>query len=92
MSFKNGEILGFDLMGEDYFFNEYYIEPNQILYLGNHLENKKLNQTEYLPLGFHAYNLMREKSAQDKIHDLQKSFAKKNSQIDLELLKGITNI
>jgi hypothetical protein len=87
ISFKNGEILAYDLMGKDHFYNEFSLASNEILYFCNHLENKTLDQKNFLPLGFNAYNIMRENSAQKKIIN----FIKKNNFSDLELLKLMTN-
>jgi hypothetical protein len=87
ISFKNGEILAYDLMGKNHFYNEYSLATNEILYFCNHLEDKTLDQKNFLPLGFDAYNIMRENSAQNKIVN----FIKKNNFSDLELLKLMTN-
>jgi hypothetical protein len=83
ISFKNGEILAYDLMGNDSFYNEIQIKENEVLYFCNHLENKTINQKDFLPLGFHDYNCMRESTANLKI----KQFIKQNKFSDFDLLK-----
>ncbi len=83
MSFKNGDILAADIMGDDLFFNEMQLPENGVLYFCNHLENKALNQHDYLPSGFHQYNLMREVIAQKKITQ----FLGKKDRSDIELMK-----
>lgn len=89
MSFKDGDILAYDIMGNHAYFNEFHLESNNknILYFCNHLENPELNQTDFLPIGFNEYNLMRETSAKIKINE----FVKKDKRDDLELLKMMSN-
>lgn len=89
MSFSNGEILAYDIMGEDAFYNEDFIplESKKILYFCNHLENPKLEQTDYVPIGFNEYNFMREQSAQIKIEE----FIKKDQFHEIDLLKMMTS-
>ncbi|MBP9679935.1 MAG: hypothetical protein KBD76_00905 [Bacteriovorax sp.] len=83
ISFKNGDVLGADLMGKELSLSEYSIPDKGVLYFCNHLENKTINQELYLPTGFHQYNLMREEVAAKKIHH----FLLKKEQSDLELIK-----
>ena len=83
MSFKNGDILAVDLMGNNIFANEFYLEENQILYFGNKLEDKSINQENFLPLGFNQFNQMREDIAHKKISH----FLKKKSRLDTDLIK-----
>lgn len=83
MSFKNGDVLGVDVMGKDIFINEQTVPDEGVLYFCNHLENKTINQEEMLPTGIHQYNLMREEIAAKKI--LQ--YLKKKERTDLSLIK-----
>ena len=83
ISFKNGDILGADLLGKDLFFTEHTVPDKQILYFCNHLENKSIDQEQFLPTGFHQYNMMREEIASKKIQH----FLNKKDQTDLELIK-----
>lgn len=91
MGFNNGDVLAYDLMGQDHFYNEYQIEENKILYFSNHLENIKLDQNDYLPLGFEKYNFMRDNSAQEKIKSYIVKSSKKNINCDIDLLKMMTS-
>jgi hypothetical protein len=84
MSFKNGEILAADLMGDTVISNEFSLEENQILYFGNKLEDKSINQENFLPLGLQQFNLMREEIAHLKIKKLRK-------HTDLELIKTMSS-
>ena len=68
MTFKNGEVLAADLMGEKSYIHFPEIPENGILYFCNHLEDKLMDQKSFLPLGFDSYNLMREESAAQKIY------------------------
>ncbi len=86
MSFQNGDVIGADVMGSELFVNEYTIPDDGILYFCNHLENKKINQEDMLPTGFHQYNLMREEIATKKINH----FLSKKEKSDLELIKMMT--
>lgn len=88
LGFKTGEVVGFDIMGDEHFINEYQLdEKKDILYFCNHLENKTLDQTNYVPLGFHDYNCMRESNAREKIA----KFIKKDKFESTELLKMMTS-
>lgn len=87
LGFKNGDILAYDIMGDEHFYNQLNIEDNNIIYFCNHLENKIYNQKDFLPLGFHDYNCMRNDVAQYKI----KEFIKKNHYTDVELLKMMSS-
>jgi hypothetical protein len=87
MSFKNGDILAVDLMGDSIFSNEYILEENQILYFNNKLEDSTINQENLLPLGLNQYNQMREDIAQKKINQ----FLKKNKRSDADFIKMISN-
>lgn len=89
IGFQNGDILAYDIMGEDAFYNLAHLDDQskQVIYFCNHLENKSLNQTDFLPLGFHEYNCMRESTAHQKI----KEFEKKNHYSDFDLLKMMSN-
>lgn len=85
ITFKNGEVLACDLHGEKPFINELNIPDTGILYFCNHLEDKNLNQRQFLPLGFDQYNLMRESVATKKI---QEFFDKKKAQpTEAELIR-----
>lgn len=86
MSFKNGDILAVDIMGDTIFANEFTLEEHQILYFGNKLEDQTINQENFLPLGFHQFNLMREDIAHKKINH----FLKKKKRTDEELIKMIS--
>jgi hypothetical protein len=83
MSFKNGDILGVDILGKEIFANEFVLPENDILYFCNHLEDKRMNQEEMIPTGFHQYNVMREKSAEKKIS----RFLAKKDRSEIELIK-----
>lgn len=84
-TFSNGDIIAADCFGENSFINEYQVPDKGILYFCNHLEDKSLNQQQFLPLGFHQYNLMREENAQKKIEHIIKK--NKHPLSDLELLQ-----
>ena len=86
MSFKNGDILAVDIMGDSIYANEYTLEENQILYFNNHLEDKTINQENFLPLGFNQFNLMREELAHKKISH----FLKRKKRTDEDLIKMIS--
>jgi hypothetical protein len=81
MSYKNGDVLAVDLMGKEIFANEMTVPDDGVLYFCNHLENKSIKQTDFLPTGFHQYNLMREEIAQRKIKLFNKNA--KKSETDL---------
>ncbi len=83
MSFKNGDVLGVDVMGKDLYYNELTVPDEGVLYFCNHLENKTINQEEMLPTGFHQYNLMREEMAAKKIQQ----YLKKKERTDASLIK-----
>ncbi len=83
ISFKNGDVLAVDLMGKEHYFNQLSIPDNDVLYFCNHLENKTLKQEDFLPTGFHQYNLMREEVANKKI----KEFNKQKHKSELELIQ-----
>ncbi len=88
MTFKNGDVLAADLMGEKSYIHFPEIPENGILYFCNHLEDKSMEQKSFLPLGFDSYNLMREESAAQKIQMfLQK---KKKVSEPLELMQLMT--
>ncbi len=77
MTFKDGDVLACDLQGNNPFINELQVPETGILYFCNHLEDKTINQRQFLPLGFDQYNLMRESIATKKIHQF---FNKKKTQ------------
>lgn len=85
MTFKNGDVLACDLTGATSFINELAVPDTGILYFCNHLEDKNVNQRQFLPLGFDQYNLMREDIATQKIHNLLAT--KKTQPTELEVLK-----
>jgi hypothetical protein len=85
MTFKNGDVLACDLGGENSFINEQTVPDKGALYFCNHLEDKRINQTQFLPLGFNQYNLMREKVATQKIANF--SLKNKSNPSPLELLQ-----
>lgn len=87
MSFKNGDVLAVDIMGKEIYANEMTVPDNGILYFCNHLENKLIFQNDMLPTGFHQYNLMREKVANQKI----KHFLKQKERSEIELIKMMTS-
>ena len=88
MTFKNGEALACDLSGDRPFINELQIPETGILYFCNHLEDKSLNQRQFLPLGFDQYNLMREEIATRKIVNFINK--KKSQPTSIELLHLMT--
>lgn len=85
MTFSDGEVLACDLNGPDSFINELKVPDSGILYFCNHLEDKSIDQRQFLPLGFDQYNQMRADIAQQKIE----LFLSKNKTqpTDLELLE-----
>ncbi len=85
MTFKNGEVLACDLSGDNPFINELNVPDTGILYFCNHLEDKSINQRQFLPLGFDQYNLMRESSAAKKIARFLNKH--KNAPTELELIQ-----
>lgn len=85
ITFKNGEALAMDLNGKDTFVNELIIPETGILYFCNHLEDKTINQRQFLPLGFDQYNQMREEIATKKI--MRYMDKKKKQPDDLSLLQ-----
>lgn len=87
ITFKNGDILACDLNGENSFINKYTLPDFGIMYFCNHLENKKIDQTQFLPLGFNQYNLMRESVAQEKINSFHKKKKTHQNPTELELLQ-----
>ena len=88
MTFKNGEALACDLSGDRPFINDLQIPETGILYFCNHLEDKSLNQRQFLPLGFDQYNLMREEIATRKIVNFINK--KKSQPTSIELLHLMT--
>ena len=88
MTFKDGEALACDLSGNKPFINELQIPETGILYFCNHLEDKSLNQRQFLPLGFDQYNLMREEIATRKIVNFINK--KKSQPTSIELLHLMT--
>jgi hypothetical protein len=83
MSFKNGDVLAVDLMGESIRSNEFILEENQILYFGNKLEDQTIIQDNLMPLGFKQFNQMREEIAHKKINH----FLKRKKRSETELIK-----
>lgn len=88
MTFKDGDVLACDLCGDTSFINELQVPDTGILYFCNHLEDKSINQREFLPLGFDQYNLMREEIATQKIMNMMNK--KKTQPSSLELLHMMT--
>lgn len=89
MTFKDGDVLACDLSGDTPFINELVVPDTGILYFCNHLEDKSINQRQFLPLGFDQYNLMREEIATQKILKLMDK--KKNQPSSIELLHMMTS-
>jgi hypothetical protein len=85
MTFKNGDVLACDLSGEKPFINELTVPDSGILYFGNRLEDKSINQKQFLPLGFDQFNLMREETASKKISTFM--LDNKSQPTQLELLQ-----
>ncbi len=88
MTFKDGDVLACDLSGDTPFINELVVPDTGILYFCNHLEDKSINQRQFLPLGFDQYNLMREEIATQKILKLMDK--KKTQPSSIELLHMMT--
>lgn len=88
MTFKDGDVLACDLNGSNSFINELQIPDTGILYFCNHLEDKSINQRQFLPLGFDQYNLMREEIAAQKIVKMMNK--KKTQPSSVELLHMMT--
>ncbi len=89
MTFADGDVLACDLTGATPFINELVIPDSGILYFCNHLEDKSINQRQFLPLGFDQYNLMREEIASRKIIRLMDK--KKSQPSDLEVLQMMSS-
>ncbi len=89
LSFKNQDILAYDIMGDNAYYKEYHRDDlkNGPMYFCNHLEDKTLNQTHFLPLGFNEYNCLRENVANLKLKEL----AKKNHYSEVDLLKSTSS-
>ena len=85
MTFKDGDVLACDLSGDKPFINELNIPDTGVLYFCNHLEDKSINQRQFLPLGFDQYNLMREEVAALKIVNFMSKH--KSQPTELELLQ-----
>ena len=83
MTFKNGDVLACDLHGDKPFINELEVPETGILYFCNHLEDKSINQRQFLPLGFDQYNLMRESLATKKIHNFLNKKKTQPTEADL---------
>jgi len=88
MSFKTGDILAYDIMGSKAYFNEAFLpaDSKKIYYFCNHLEDPNMVQTDFVPIGFNDYNLMREQSSHKKIEQ----FIKKDKYTEIDLLKMMT--
>lgn len=86
MSFKSGEVLAIDVMGEDHYINEHQLEEGKVLYFCNKLEDKSMKQDNYLPHGIDNYNSMRTEIANKKI----KKFEKQKNKSSLSFLKLIS--
>jgi hypothetical protein len=84
MTFKDGDVLACDLTADKPFINELMVPETGILYFCNHLEDKTINQRQFLPLGFDQYNLMREEIATQKILKLMSK--KKTQPTALEIM------
>lgn len=88
MTFKDGDVLACDLGTGSPYINELQVPDSGILYFCNHLEDKSINQRQFLPLGFDQYNLMREEIAAQKIVKLMSK--KKHNPSSIELLHMMT--
>lgn len=89
ITFKNGDVIAADIMGEKSYINQLQIPDKGLLYFCNHLEDKSINQRELLPLGFDQYNHMRAEIAALKINQFHKK-KKGENPTDLELLELMT--
>ena len=87
MSFKSGDVLACDVMGNEKVFNSFKIEPGKILYFNNCLENPRCQKSTFLPMGIAPYNLMRWNVAEQKI----KKLSKEKNLNQLKLLKTIAS-
>lgn len=88
ITFKDGDVLACDLSGDKPFINELQVPDTGILYFCNHLEDKSINQRQFLPLGFDQYNLMREEIATQKIVNMMSK--KKSQPTSVELMHMMT--
>ena len=88
MSFKNGDILSMDVSGKETYSQKYSLEPGEVIYLCNSLNNKKIDQGDLLPYGMANFNEMRSKVASQKI----KEFKKKGKFSAEELIKMMGRI
>ena len=83
MSFKNGEILAADLIGDELYFNLHEIGPNKEgVYLCNFFEDPERRRKKNFPCGYNLYNQMRFDSGLEKFE-----YLKTMGQKDSELLK-----
>lgn len=59
LSFPNGEVLSWEMNGEEFCYNQHQIEPGKLLFFCNQREDLSMENKEVLPYGFTAYNKMR---------------------------------
>ncbi|MEK6624870.1 MAG: hypothetical protein AABY86_07880, partial [Bdellovibrionota bacterium] len=71
LSFADGDILRADLIGDRLFYHEDGLTRGKVLYFNNSLEDKSIDQRQFLPYGIEDYNEMRKKVAHKKILKLQ---------------------
>ena len=76
MSFKNGDVLTADLMGDQLYYHLHRIEPSSKgICRCNFLEDPEKRQKQTFPLGYNEFNRMRESLGYKKIHALKNATA-----------------
>ena len=72
MSFKNGDILTADLMGDELCYHLHRIEPSSKgIYRCNFLEDPEKKENQIFPFGYPIFNQMRENLGYKKLHALE---------------------
>ena len=86
MSFADGDILRADLLGDRMYYHEDGLTKGKVLYFNNSLEDKSIDQRQFLPYGIDDFNEMRKKMAHKKILKLQHG----KGINDVKLLKAMS--
>lgn len=85
LSFADGDILRVDISGNKICSHHDGLSKGKVLYFNNVLEDKEIDQKQFIPYGFDHYNQMRKKIAHKKILDMKHL----KSINELSLLKSI---
>jgi len=80
MSFKNGDVLAYDIMGDSFYFKEYHLADSPLCF-HNELINEDINQDKFLPFGFSEFNRLRKIVSNEKIQRLNKNKMNDNLNI-----------